>query len=101
MLPADEILFGYSSDIKNNSDLVKELDEASIGNLLPLGQIKQLEQTYLTHEMVRILLIFSSIAFQVSYVHVRIGAMCHICSSVVDSTCHFSQWLSSPHISPI
>ncbi|XP_013913559.1 PREDICTED: tumor necrosis factor alpha-induced protein 2 isoform X1 [Thamnophis sirtalis] len=40
----------YPNDIKKNSVLVKELDEASIGNLLPLGQIKQLEQTYLTHE---------------------------------------------------
>ncbi|XP_034274419.1 tumor necrosis factor alpha-induced protein 2 isoform X2 [Pantherophis guttatus] len=41
----------YPKDIKNNSILVKELDEASLGNLLPLGRIKQLEQTYLTHEV--------------------------------------------------
>uniref|UniRef100_A0A670ZDX7 Uncharacterized protein n=1 Tax=Pseudonaja textilis TaxID=8673 RepID=A0A670ZDX7_PSETE len=48
----------YPKDIKNNSDLVKELDEASLGNLLPLEQIKQLEKTYLSQEVVRILLIF-------------------------------------------
>ncbi|XP_029139425.1 tumor necrosis factor alpha-induced protein 2 [Protobothrops mucrosquamatus] len=41
----------YPTDIKNNSVLVKELDEASLANLLPLGQIKQLEQTYLSHEV--------------------------------------------------
>ncbi|XP_058018754.1 tumor necrosis factor alpha-induced protein 2-like isoform X2 [Ahaetulla prasina] len=41
----------YPKDIKNNSVLVKELDEASLGNLLSLGQIRQLEQTYLTHEV--------------------------------------------------
>uniref|UniRef100_A0A8C6XPV2 Tumor necrosis factor alpha-induced protein 2 n=1 Tax=Naja naja TaxID=35670 RepID=A0A8C6XPV2_NAJNA len=40
----------YPQDIKNNSDLIKELDEASLGNLLPLEQVKQLEQTYLTDE---------------------------------------------------
>uniref|UniRef100_A0A8C6V7V5 Tumor necrosis factor alpha-induced protein 2 n=1 Tax=Naja naja TaxID=35670 RepID=A0A8C6V7V5_NAJNA len=41
----------YPQDIKNNSDLIKELDEASLGNLLPLEQVKQLEQTYLTDEV--------------------------------------------------
>uniref|UniRef100_A0A8C5SPT1 Tumor necrosis factor alpha-induced protein 2 n=1 Tax=Laticauda laticaudata TaxID=8630 RepID=A0A8C5SPT1_LATLA len=41
----------YPEDIKNNSDLVKELDEASLGNLLPLEQVKQLEQTYLSQEV--------------------------------------------------
>ncbi|XP_039224863.1 tumor necrosis factor alpha-induced protein 2-like isoform X1 [Crotalus tigris] len=41
----------YPKDIKNHSVLVKELDEASLGNLLPLGQIKRLEQTYLIHEV--------------------------------------------------
>ncbi|XP_070607828.1 tumor necrosis factor alpha-induced protein 2 [Erythrolamprus reginae] len=41
----------YPKDIKNNSVLVKELDEANLGNLLPLGKIKQLEQTYLTNEV--------------------------------------------------
>ncbi|XP_063146438.1 tumor necrosis factor alpha-induced protein 2 [Candoia aspera] len=41
----------YPEEIKNHSVLVKELDEASLGNLLPLRQIKQLELTYLTHEV--------------------------------------------------
>ncbi|KAM3856750.1 tumor necrosis factor alpha-induced protein 2 isoform 2-T5 [Vipera latastei] len=40
----------YPKDIKNHSVLVNELDEASLGNLLPLEQIKRLEQTYLIHE---------------------------------------------------
>lgn len=91
MLPADEILFGYFRDIKNHSVLVNELDEASLGNLLPLEQIKRLEQTYLIHEAVRILVIFYSIALQLCYIHVKIYAVCHICSSVVDTTCHFSK----------
>ncbi|XP_007432570.1 tumor necrosis factor alpha-induced protein 2 isoform X1 [Python bivittatus] len=41
----------YPKEIKNHSALVKELDEASLGSLLPLREIKQLELTYLTDEV--------------------------------------------------
>ncbi|CAM5151945.1 unnamed protein product [Natator depressus] len=40
----------YPNDIRKNSILVKELDEAKLGSLLPPKMIKQLEATYLYNE---------------------------------------------------
>ncbi|XP_061468219.1 tumor necrosis factor alpha-induced protein 2 [Rhineura floridana] len=40
----------YPNEIRNHPVLVKELDKASLGSLLPLKEIRELEATYLANE---------------------------------------------------
>nr|XP_028559816.1 tumor necrosis factor alpha-induced protein 2 [Podarcis muralis] len=41
----------YPNEIRNHPILVKDLDQAHLGSLLPLRQIKQFEAAYLTNEV--------------------------------------------------
>ncbi|XP_053141441.1 tumor necrosis factor alpha-induced protein 2 isoform X2 [Hemicordylus capensis] len=41
----------YPNEIKNHPDLVKELDKACLGDLLPQERIRQFEQTYVANQV--------------------------------------------------